>query len=62
MARNKDELGKGKDDWMNMQNKKKQIKEDKIADVQNNEEIAKKLEEKRAKRKVREPGEGFQLG
>jgi plasmid maintenance system antidote protein VapI len=62
MARNKDALGQGKDDWMNMQNKKKQIKEDRVEDAANNEEIAKKITEKREKRKVREPGEGFQLG
>jgi hypothetical protein len=60
--RNKDDLGKGKDDWLDYVNKRKQIKEDRKADAENNEEIAKKQAEKKAKRKVREPGEGFQLG
>lgn len=63
MSLNKDELSKGKDDWLNYQQKRNQIKEDRVADKEHNEEVAKKMEQKRTKRKERKPGGGsFHLG
>jgi hypothetical protein len=46
-VREKDDLNKGKDDWMSYKNKLNQIREDKNADKENNEKIAQNLEKKR---------------
>jgi hypothetical protein len=62
MAVNKDEVGKGKDDWMNYQNKLKEIKQNKIDDVENQKKKAEVLEKRKLARKP-SPGQGgFQLG
>lgn len=62
----KDDLTKGKDDWMNYVNKRKQIKDDREEDKKRNEDIAKKQaekkEEQKKKRNIKPPGPGFQLG
>ncbi len=70
--REKDDLNKGKDDWMSMQKKKQQIHDDKNLDKEHNDKIvARKLAEKEAKEKElgkvapkpkTNPNGGFQLG
>lgn len=65
MAVNKDELGKGKDDWMNYQKKLQEIKQNKVDDKAHQEEVAKKAAERAAKKGTKPtkvPGQGFQLG
>jgi len=59
---NKDEIGKGKDDWMDYVNKRKQIKEDRVEDKKNQEKKIKAVEKVREKRKTKPEGGGFQLG
>lgn len=66
----KDDITKGKDDWMNYVNKRKQTKEDREADKKHNEEIAKKQADKKEAKRLadkkdkvyKQPGQGFQLG
>ena len=55
--REQDELTKGKSDWMNYQQKKSQIKDDRKLDQEHNENIA-----KRKLRKQPNPNGGIQLG
>lgn len=61
----KEDLTKGKDDWMNYVNKRKQIKEDRVEDAKHNEEVAKKQiakKEEKKKRPAKPPGQSFHLG
>lgn len=43
-------VSKGKKDWMNYAEKRKQIKEDRKKDADNNEKIAERKQEKNAKK------------
>lgn len=62
MARNKDEVGKGKDDWLDYQNKLKEIKQNKVDDVENQKKKVEVLEKRKLAKKPSPNAGGFQLG
>lgn len=62
MSVNKDEVGKGKDDWLSYKNKMNEVKQNKVDDAENQKKKAEVVEKRRLAKKPSPNQGGFQLG